>query len=340
MKYNRFGATGLMVSEIGFGCARLGGIFQGSSAADVVRTLHMAFDHGITFFDTADMYCQGESEVLLGTAFRGRRDRVIIASKGGYCLPARRKVASRIKPLLRPVIRRIGLKRGHLPSSFRGALTQDFSAGYLLKAVDQSLKRLGTDYLDLYQLHSPPTSVLEAGEFLDPLEKLKSQGKIRYYGVSCETTQDALICLRYPGISALQVRLSLLDQSALDEVVPRARERGIAIIARECYAGGLLARPVDALNLEEIIPDRAEREAKRAEIMGYWRIAEHAGRSLTQAALHFVLGFDGIAVTLLGMRTDEHVLANLRDLATPPLGREVMRALEHHSSAANAIAGD
>lgn len=324
MKYKRFGETELAVSEVGFGCARLGGIFQNSTKADILRTLHSALDHGITFFDTADMYCQGESEALLGKALRGRRDKVIIASKGGYCLPARRKLASRIKPLIRPLIQGIGLQRGHLPSGFRGSLTQDFSANYLRKAVDQSLKRLGTEYLDLYQLHSPPTSILEAGEFLVPLEKLKSQGKIRYYGVSCETTQDALVCLRYPGISSLQVRLSLLDQSALDEVLPRARECGIAIIARECYAGGLLARPAGALNLEEIIPDAAERESKRQEIMGYQRIAENDGLSLAQLALQFVLGIDGITVTLLGMRTDQHLITNLSHLAASPLGNAVM----------------
>jgi aryl-alcohol dehydrogenase-like predicted oxidoreductase len=166
MNYRSFGATKLTVSEVGFGCARLGGIFQDSTKADMLRTLHLAFDRGITFYDTADMYSQGESEILLGKAFHGRRDKVVIASKAGYCLPARRKMVARIKPLVRPIIQRAGLKRQHLPSGLRGALSQDFSAGYLLKAVDQSLKRLRTDYLDLYQLHSPPTSVLESGAFL------------------------------------------------------------------------------------------------------------------------------------------------------------------------------
>lgn len=332
MNFRRFGSTELTVSEVGFGCARLGGIFQDLTKADMVRTLHRAFDQGITLFDTADMYCQGESEILLGKAFRGRRDKVIIASKAGYCLPARRKMVARIKPLVRPIIQRAGLKRAHLPTGLRGSLSQDFSAGYLLKAVDQSLKRLGTDYLDLYQLHSPPTPVLESGEFLGPLEKLKGQGKIRYYGVSCETTNDALICLQYPGISSLQIRLNLLDQSALAKAVPCARERGIAIIARECYAGGLLARPLDALNLEQMIADPVEREAKRQAIMDYHRIAANDGRSLAQTALHFVLGLDSISVTLLGMRTGEHLMANMREMAAPPLGHDVMQVLRRDLS--------
>lgn len=335
MKYRRFGTTEMTVSEIGFGCARLGGIFQSSSQADQIRTLQMAFDEGITFYDTADMYCQGESEILLGKAFRHRRDKVIIASKGGYCLPARRKIVSRVKPLLRPAIHRVGLRRSHLSSSIRGSLTQDFSTSYLLKAVDHSLKRLGTEYLDLYQLHSPPTAILEGGEFLVPLEKLKSQGKIRHYGVSCETTQDALICLRYPGISSLQVRLSLLDQTGLDEVVPRAQQNGIAIIARECYAGGLLARSLDTLNLEEIIPEQAEREAKRKVLLGYQRIAEGDNRSLAQTALQFVLGLDGLTVTLLGMRTNEHLRSNMHHITEAQLGQEIMLLLRNRDGVGN-----
>jgi aryl-alcohol dehydrogenase-like predicted oxidoreductase len=209
---------------------------------------------------------------------------------------------------------------------------QDFSATYLLSAVDQSLKRLGTDYLDLFQLHSPPPSVLESGEFITPLEKLKSQGKIRFYGVSCETTADALICLQYPGISALQVRLSLLDQGVLDEVLPRARERGVAIIARECYAGGLLARPVKELSLEEVIPDVVMREKKRQELVDCERTALSDGRSLPELALQFVLGLDGISTALLGMRSSAHLDTNMGYLAAPRLSQQVIRSLREYSA--------
>jgi aryl-alcohol dehydrogenase-like predicted oxidoreductase len=327
VRYRRFGSTELTVSEIGFGCARLGGIFQGASRADMVRTLHRAFDHGITFFDTADMYCQGESEMLLGEALRGHRDRVVIASKAGYCLPAQRRLIARIKPLLRPVIQRVGLRREHLPSGLRGSLSQDFSARYLQEAVERSLKRLKTDYLDLYQLHSPPASVLEGGEFLAPLEKLQREGKIRYYGVSCETTPDALICLRYAGISSLQVRLSLLDQSALRDVVPAAAAQGVAIVARECFAGGLLGKPIDALEMEAIIPDEAERAAKRHEIMDYHGLAAGYARPLAQLALQFVRGLEGITITLLGMRTAEQLADNMRHLAAAPLSAEELRCV-------------
>jgi len=328
MRYRNFGATGLVVSEIGFGCARLGGVFGGVAKDDMLNTLRSAFDHGITFFDTADMYTQGESEALLGEAFRGDREKVIIASKAGYCLPARRRAVARIKPLVRPVVQRLGIKRQHLPSTVRGSLSQDFSSPYLTAAVERSLKRLRTDYLDLYQLHSPPTAVLEKGDFIEPLEKLKRQGKIRFYGVSCETVEDGLLCLRYPGIASLQVRLNLFEQDAREELLSRAAARGVAAIARECFAGGLLASPLAKLALEEFVSDAAERQKREREFLAYQRIASIQGRSLPQAALQFVLSIREVSVCLLGMRTGSHLSSNLQHLAAPSLSPEEERALD------------
>lgn len=327
MERRHFGATDLMVSEVGFGCARLGGVFQSVSRADMQRSLRQALDAGITLYDTSDMYCQGESEELVGRAFRGRREQVVIASKVGYCLPARRKLVAKVKPLLKPVIRRLGISRRALPSGASGALTQDFTPAYIARAIEGSLRRLRTDYLDLYQLHSPPPDLLESGDFLAPLEKLQREGKIRYFGVSCETTADVLTCLRYPGISSLQLRLSLLDQSALDTAVPRAREQGVALIARECFAGGLLAKPTDTLGLEALIPDETEREAKWSEILSYASLAGQLDRTLPELALQFVRSVEGVTVTLLGMRTEAQLAANLRLLAAPALAPTDLIAL-------------
>src|SRR5215813_12136506 len=111
MRYNQFGTTQLRVSEIGIGCARFGGVFQSVTAAEVRRTLAQAMEQGINYFDTSDMYSQGESERLLGQAVRGQRARVVLATKVGYCLPTRRKLVSRVKPLVRPIIQRLGIKR-------------------------------------------------------------------------------------------------------------------------------------------------------------------------------------------------------------------------------------
>src|SRR3984885_9096408 len=171
MKFNEFGNTGLSVSEIGFGGSRIGGVFADkNSSKEALKVLRMALDSGITFYDTADMYSQGESESLIGTAFRGRREQVILATKGGYCLPARRNVIKRIKPLVRPIVQVLGLKRAKFPAAMSGKLSQDFSASYLTNALEKSLQRLQTDHVDLYQLHSPGLSFLQSAAFLGALE--------------------------------------------------------------------------------------------------------------------------------------------------------------------------
>jgi aryl-alcohol dehydrogenase-like predicted oxidoreductase len=308
----QFGSTDLTVSEIGFGCARIGGIFQGLSRADYRRTLSQALDAGITFFDTSDMYCNGESEQILGETFGRQRERVIIASKAGYSVPRQRHLAMRIKPLLRPLIRMAGIKRHHLPVSVAGALGQDFSPDYLVRSVEGSLRRLRTDYLDLFQLHSPPPSVLEAGEFLSAAERLKRDGKIRYFGISCETTADARIALRHAGIDALQLQISLLETSALDEVLPACAARGIGVIARECFGGGLLTRPLDELGLEHLIADPVRRAEVEGRIRASHAAADARSVSMRELALQFVLGQEAVSVALLGMRTDLHLAGNLK----------------------------
>src|SRR5258708_21794165 len=103
MRQRRFGNTPLTVSEVGFGCARIGGVFQGSSRGEILNLLRASRDAGITLFDTADMYTQGESERLLGQAFGHDRQRVVIATKFGYRLPSQKQLGSRIKPLLKPL---------------------------------------------------------------------------------------------------------------------------------------------------------------------------------------------------------------------------------------------
>ena len=244
MRLRAFGNTTLQVTELGLGCARIGGVFQGDTLS-FVRLLAVARDAGINFFDTADMYSQGESETLLGRAFSKQRDQVVIATKAGYCLPGRRKMAGRLKPILRPIIRALGIRRDRLPASARGVIAQDFSPAYLVKALEASLRRLRTDYVDLFQLHSPPLHVVERGEWEPTLEALKRAGKIRYYGIACESLDTAVAALRYAGVSSLQFTFSLLEQEAVEVLLPEARVRGIGCIARETLGNGLLVKKAE-----------------------------------------------------------------------------------------------
>ena len=314
-----FGKTDLKVSEYGLGCARIGGIFQGD-ASGFVDLLSAARDAGINFFDTADMYSQGESEALLGRAFRRRRGEIIIASKAGYCLPARRKLAARLKPFLRPVIRLLKIRRDRLPAGTRGALSQDFSPSYLRQAVEGSLRRLRTDYLDLFQLHSPPTEVVERGEWEPVVEALKRAGKIRYYGIACDTVQTGLAALRFPGVSSVQFTLNLLEQRAVDALLPQARAKGVAFIARECLANGLLVKRADEVDLKGYWSTVEEQTAKEQVLAKYRRLAADTDCSLARLALEYVAGVEGVSVTLLGARSVEQLrglLANARRPEAP-----------------------
>jgi len=327
MRYNAFGKTGLNVSEIGFGGSRIGGVFADKhSRKEALTVLGKALDSGITFYDTADMYSQGESESLIGTAFRATREQVILATKGGYCLPARRNVMKRIKPLVRPIVQALGLKRANLPAGFSGALSQNFAPSYLTKALEASLKRLQTDYVDLYQLHSPRAPFLQSaafGEALETLEKLKKQGKVRFYGVATEVPEDAPLCLSAPGISSVQLGFGLLDPEALDQgTLAAAQARGLAIIARGCFAGGLLKDGLDAAQLETATP-------KWQHILALRSLSKSTGRSVLDMALQFCRGTAAVSVTLLGMRTESHVRENLRYFEGYPLNAEEYTAIRH-----------
>src|SRR6478609_11815157 len=107
MRSRPFGKTGLQTSELGFGCARIGGVFEGLGRRETVALLRQALDAGITFYDTADMYTQGASEALVGEAFAGHRHEVIVATKFGYVIPTQRRLVNRLKPLLRPLAARL-----------------------------------------------------------------------------------------------------------------------------------------------------------------------------------------------------------------------------------------
>jgi aryl-alcohol dehydrogenase-like predicted oxidoreductase len=321
VRVRTFGNTDLRVSEFGLGCARIGGIFQ-SDAKSFVNLLAAARDFGINFFDTADMYSQGESETLLGRAFRGARGQVVIASKAGYCLPGRRKFAARLKQILRPAIRLLKLRRDRLPASARGALAQDFSPNYLKKAVEGSLRRLRTDYLDLLQLHSPPADVVERGEWEPALEALKQAGKVRYYGVSCDTVEAGLAGLRFAGVSSLQFILNLLEPRALDALLPEVRKRGVGAIARECLANGLLAKRQDEIDLAAYCSSPAERTMREEQLARYRQLAADRGSSITRLALDYVADTDGVSVTLVGARNIDQLKGLLGQIshreARPP----------------------
>jgi aryl-alcohol dehydrogenase-like predicted oxidoreductase len=288
MKYRRFGKTELMVSELGFGCSRLAGTsLERKNQREVLYTLAEAFDSGVNFYDTADAYGQGRSEEILGAAFRKRRTKVIIATKAGYRLSPLGGFAARLKPYARPLLRAFPFLKERARQIRSSEIQQDFSSSYLATAIDQSLRRLRTDYIDLFQLHNPPASAIASGDFLSALEQAQAAGKIRWYGVSCSRVEDATPCFRYPGIAAIQVEMNLRQMRAADFVVPEARKRGISIIAREPYAGGA------------ILGENSGPDARQLRV---------------QSSLQAILSVGGVSVVIPGMSSRPHLRENLRAL--------------------------
>jgi len=307
MQLRAFGNTNLKVSELGLGCARIGGVFQGDTQS-FVRLLAVARDGGINFFDTADMYSQGESEALLGRVFAKRRTEVVIATKAGHVLPGRRKLVGRLKPMLRPVIKALGIRRERLPSAATGTITQDFSAAYLTRALEGSLRRLRTDYVDLFQLHSPPLEVVTRGEWQGALEEMKRAGKLRYYGISCDSLDVAQAALRYPGVSSLQLVFGLLERDAATTILPSALAQNVGCIAREILGNGLLVK--QELSSEELArycrsnEQLAQRETQLANLR---REAAQRGVTLGRMALEYAATSAGVSVALLGARTPQQL---------------------------------
>jgi aryl-alcohol dehydrogenase-like predicted oxidoreductase len=323
MQLRRFGSTDLTVSELGMGCARIGGVFQGTSRRDLVTLLRRAFDEGITFFDTADMYTQGESESVVGEAFLGKRDRVVIATKGGYVLPTQKNLVQHIKPLVRPLVSRLGLKRRLVHASVRGTVAQqDFSPAHLVHAVEGSLRRLRTDYIDLYQLHAPSLDVLRRDDYVEPLERLRDQGKIRHWGVAGDGPEHMLAALARPRVEAVQVALNVLEQAALDQAIPCAAAREVAVIARQVFASGLLTRATEAVTLDELDSNPDIARCKYEQLAAYSAIAGQTGRSPAELAVQFSLAQHGVSVVLVGISRQAQLDEVLRASNAPALSRE------------------
>ncbi|MGE5796587.1 MAG: aldo/keto reductase, partial [Ignavibacteria bacterium] len=284
MKYRRLGKTDLKVSEIGFGCQSIaGGLFY-KDDGESLKTLEMAFDFGINFFDTSDHYSQGESEILIGRAFKRKRDKVIIGTKTGTLYKPAADFLLKQRSLIRPVSRYIRSMKIPLHLFRAKQKHSDFSEKYLINALEKSLKRLQTDYIDLFQLHKPSKAVIESGEIFNTMDKLKAQGKIRYYGISCAKNEDAFISFNFPGISSMQLTINLLDKKYIEEIFIHAMANGIGIIGRNPRAQGHLTGEFGDIMGETYARNKKEFNEKK-ENARLFQFLVKPGRTLAQAAL-------------------------------------------------------
>ncbi|OHC75374.1 MAG: hypothetical protein A3G18_05465 [Rhodospirillales bacterium RIFCSPLOWO2_12_FULL_58_28] len=291
MKYREIGKTGIRVSEIGFGAWGIGGRTPGATSYgdaddDVSRSaLKAALDEGITFFDTANVY--GKSESLIGEAFAQCRSRVVISTKAG-CV------------------------------DYRAPL--DLSPAAVIASLEGSLRRLGTDYVDMLMLHNPDPASDRLDDAFAALERLKSRGKIRAIGVSVREPGDCPVLLERFPVDAFQVNLNLMDQRALG-VLGVVREAGCSIIARTPLCFGFLS---DRLDGKAIFDESDHRSRWPEEQIMRWREGRRLfGQALPApiagAALRFCLSHDGVASVIPGIMTPEEVHENVKAAALGPL---------------------
>ncbi|HMO35431.1 MAG TPA: aldo/keto reductase [Gemmatales bacterium] len=210
-----FGKEAVPISEVGLGTWQLGGTEWGEISDDqALAVLQAAYEAGTTFFDTADIYGNGRSEQLIGTFLKKlgtASQSLCIASKLG---------------------RRMDSQNG-----WPGNFTLDA----MRQHTQETLKRLGIEQLFLQQFHCIPFEVLQKGEVFEHMRQLQREGLIRFWGVSVETVEEGLFCLKQPGCAALQVIFNLFRQKLCDELLPKAQSQGVAILARVPLASGLLS---------------------------------------------------------------------------------------------------
>lgn len=302
MRYRTFPGTDLTVSEIGFGVWTVSAGWWGDySDAEAIRLLQRAADLGVTFFDTGDTYGEGRGETLLADAFskQGRRDQIAIGTKFGYDFYQHRE-------------RRGQQERPH-----------DFSPRFIRFALEQSLRRLGTDYIDLYQLHNPRYEQIDNDATFEELERLKDEGKIRYYGAALGPaiggTEDGDRDMRRRRLTSLQIIYNLFEQDPGRRFFPVARETGTGLLVRVPHSSGLLEGRYTA---ETTFPAGDHRRHRKREwlLIGLEKLKALSflteGRAMTigQAALKFVLS----EPTVVSAQPNIYDEAQLAEFAAAP----------------------
>ncbi len=208
MNYRELGRTGWKVSEVSFGAWAIGSMWGKVDDKESAAALNRAIDLGVNFIDTADVYGMGRSEQLIARLRKERRETIYVATKAG---------------------RRLS------PHTADGYNKKNLT-GY----IEDSLKNLATDCLDLVQLHCPPTPVYYRPEVFGALDDLVKTGKIRYYGVSVETVEEALKAIEYPGVQSVQIIFNMFRHRPAELFFPEAKRRKVGILARVPLASGLL----------------------------------------------------------------------------------------------------
>ena len=312
MNYRPLGRTGWKVSDISFGAWAIGGAWGQVSDEESMAALHQAIDSGVNFIDTADVYGNGRSERLVAQLKKSRKEEILIATKAGRRLPRQ--------------------------------TVEGYSRENLIGWVEDSLRNLSTDAIDLLQLHCPPTDLYYHPEAFGILDDLVKAGKLRYYGVSVERVEEALKAIEFPNVQSVQIIYNCFRQRPADLFFARARLKQVGILARVPLASGLLT---GKLRGDSTFPKDDHRNFNRhgesfdvgetfagvdyetgLAAVEEIRALLPKGVSMSQFALRWILMSDAVSCAIPGGKRPDQVAENCAASDLPPLTSEAMAAIQ------------
>jgi len=309
MQYRQLGRTGWKVSDVSFGAWAIGGAWGSVSDSDSLAALHQAIDCGVNFIDTADVYGDGRSERLIAQLKKSRKEQIVVATKAGRRLPKQ--------------------------------TVEGYSRQNLTAWVEDSLRNLATDSLDLLQLHCPPTALYDAPDVFGMLDDLIGEGKIRHYGVSVEKLEEARKAAKYPNLQTVQIIFNCFRQRPAEEFFALAKQKQIGILARVPLASGLLTgkfKPDSTFAKDDHRNFNRHGEAFDMgetfsgvdyniglEAVEEMRSLVPTGVSMSEFALRWILMFDAVTCAIPGGKRPEKVADNCRASDLPPLSDHAMK---------------
>ena len=294
MKYKKLGKSGIKVSEIGFGAWTIGLDWWGKKIEEdeAKRMLKKAYDLGINFFETGDMYGKGKSEKLIGEVFKDMRDEIVISTKYGYDFSE---------------VEQIG--HSELPQKFDEAFTR--------KALRDSLERLQTDHLDMYGLHNPKLRHIRDDSIFNVLDSFIADESIKTYqvalGPAIGWTQEGLEAMDRPNVSAVQTVYNIIEQTPGNELMRKAVEKNVGILVRVPEASGILTGKVNA---DTKIDEKDHRSVRKGEwikaslekVEQLRPIAERNGLTITELAMKFIMSKKGFASVFPTVVSEEEIV--------------------------------
>jgi aryl-alcohol dehydrogenase-like predicted oxidoreductase len=313
MQYKELGRTGWEISTVSFGCWAIGGTWGSVKDDESMAALHRAIEHGVNFFDTADVYGDGHSERLIRQLRQDHPQRLYVATKAGR----------RLNP--------------HIATGY--------NRDNLTAFVERSLKNLGTETIDLLQLHCPPTEVYYMPEVFNILDNLVKEGKVLYYGVSVEKVEEALKAIEYENVQTVQIIFNMFRQRPANLFFEQALKRKVGILARVPLASGMLTGKLTAtssfeeddhrkFNRHGEMFDKGETFSGVDYETGLKAVEElkkicPGNMTLTQFALRWILMFDAVSCSIPGAKNPKQVDDNMKAVDFPLLSESIMEQVKN-----------